>query len=755
MTRILAVEDSPTQAEKLRGDLTSAGFTVTMVSHAADALEMLTTSTVDLLLTDVVMPDMDGFELCRAVKSTEGGRDLPVVLLTSLTDPLDVIKGLEAGADNFIRKPYRSADLIQQLQDTIDDRRHGSESRVQLGVNLSFLDRELRVTTNREQILDLLISTFEELVVSTRQVRASESELARLHARAERLLHTTQLERNRLNAVLDSVPVAVVVMDGGGTITHFNQMATQVFETTVERTGESDGLDRVRFVDTDGVAVPASELPLQRAAATGERVDIGSAFDLLISRDDGTKVPVMLRASPVLDDQGNPAGSVGTADLLSALTQHDPVTGLPNRTTFIERIAGALSVPHAKVAVLLIGLDRLHEARATLDHRTQGDPLLVAASRKLRDTLDRDRDPEVGRDALLAYLGGDQFGVILSGATDDVEYLRAANRIRGAVSDWSERSVGIRVTASVGACFGDEAADSSQLLAATGSALRRARLAGGNRVELFDPAASRRAIDRLQLEVDLRDAMSEGGLHLLYQPQVDLQTGDVLGLEALARWRHAARGPIAPDLFIPLAEESGLILTLGVHLLEAACTQIRTWADGGLLQPGQAVSVNVSAVQLRPELADEVIDVLARTEIDPHLLVLEVTETAAMRDPKVTEVVLERLRGLGVRFSLDDFGTGYSSLAYLSRFSFDLLKLDQTFVSDITSSRPDALIAQSVIALGHSLKVPVVAEGVENEDQATVLRLLGCDQAQGYLFGRPLDPADATRLLVGATSRAT
>ena len=749
MSRVLAVEDSPTQAERLRGDLTAAGFAVTMASDAQEALACLETAQFDLMLTDIVMPGMDGYELCRTVKAMSADA-LPVVLLTSLTDPLDVVKGLEAGADNFLRKPYRAEQLAERLRTTIRNRELRHSSRVQMGVKLSLLDREFEITAERPQILDLLVSTFEELVVSIRDVRLREAELTQLHAEVERQLEATQIERNRLQAVLDFVPVPVVVMDRDGTITHLSRVGERVFQATVEELQYSSEPRPIQYVDSEGHELPRDELPLQRAAAEGRSIEMGSAFDLLLVLRDGRRMPVVLNASPVFDDGGRTVGSVATAHLLGAITEHDPITGLPNRRAFGEHLAGALLTRQTSAAVLLIGVDNFETASGTLMNHADGETILTDVARAVTEAVKECCDGDADTDVMLASLGGGQFGIFQIGRADDVSALRIADVVQRSLAEISNDVLGPKISASIGAVVAGEAADASQLLTAAGVALRRARTAGGDRVELFDPAASAAALDRLQLEVDLRDAIAKGEVSLFYQPQVDLATRSVIGFEALARWHHRTRGPISPAVFVPIAEESDLILALGQHVLEVACDQVRLWTECGLLRLDQAISVNLSTVQLRPELVDEVVGLLERTGVHPCQLMLEITETAAMKDPETTIDIIRRLKAIGVRFSLDDFGTGYSSLAYLSRIDFDLLKLDRTFVSGVTDDGVDATIAQSVIALGRSLGVQVIAEGVENEEQVAVLQSYGCDQAQGFLFFRPLPTQDTEQLLASA-----
>ena len=746
MIRVLAVEDSPTQAEAIRNDLAFAGFDVTVVTRPREALELLRTERFDLLLSDVVMPQMDGYELCRQVKKTDAGRELPVVLLTSLSDPLDVVKGLESGADNFMRKPYQPEQLGARLRTTLHNRELRSTGRVQMGIELSFLDRTFQITAERQQILDLLISTFEELVVTTREVRAREEELTRLHGELEHQLDAAQLERNRLQAVLDAVPVPVAVVDEDGHFSHLSRMATEVFGTTVAEARQHCAGELAHFVDPEGERVRPEALPLGRALASGEDVELGSAFDLFLVQADGSQVPVEVHASPVRDERGRVVGAVAAGHLLTTVIHHDPVTRLPTRTAFANRIAMELTHTPGAVTVVLLGLDRFDSARGAAAD-SGGNRVLEGVAIEIRDAVAQCTDGANGNELFLAYLGGDQFGVVLSGPDADVDGLRVVDAVRSRVADWSERAIGVRVTASAGTVVSGGTDDASQLLAAAGAALRRARAAGGDRVEFFDPEASRRALEHVQLEVELCSALERGEVFLQYQPEVDLASGRLVGFEALARWQHRTLGFVPPDVFIPLAEESSLILGLGRHVLETACRQLQAWRRAGWVDRDLVVAVNLSPRQIRPELVDEVVDVLARTAVDGRHLVLEVTESAAMEDAEKTMPVLDALRRLGVRISLDDFGTGYSSLAHLGTLQVDQLKLDRSFVSELGTDGTATTIAQTVVALGHALGVRVLAEGVEERQQADVLRMLGCDDAQGYLFSRPLDAESAGQLL--------
>jgi diguanylate cyclase (GGDEF)-like protein/PAS domain S-box-containing protein len=736
MRRVLAVEDSPTQAEVLRSDLEAAGFEVTVARNGAEALQRLEEDGFDIVVSDVVMPGMSGYDLCRTVKASPAMHDIPVILLTSLTDPLDVVNGLESGADNFLRKPYQPAQLVARINATSRNRELRRSGEDDTGVRLAFLEREFEIKADRPQMLDLLVSTFEELVMTSRQVRAREEELIRAHAELQKHLQAVDLERNRLQAVVDSVPVPLFVVAPEGQVSHASEASARVFGTSQEEMRGRQLDDVVRFVDAGGAPISPEALPHHRAQQVGGPVSTGAAFDVFFCHPSGKRLPVVLEASPVRDDRGEWAGSVGTAHVLGALTQHDPVTGLPNNMAYLERVAGLVSSSRGDAALLLLELDRYDVTRAALGHQGANE-MLVDVARRLRHVFEPTHGTASHSECFLACLGSSRFGILLENLPGSFSVVHLAEAARRAVSESAPAREGVRLTASVGVALSDSKHDGSQLFTAASVALRRASATGGDHVELFGQEASQDAMDRLQLEIDLREAVENVGIELHYQPEVDLETGELIGFEALARWRHPRLGPIGPDVFITLAEESGLILPLGRQLFRAACVAATRWPvrpDGRPL----SVAVNVSAVQLRGEIVSEVISTLEETGLAPRRLIIEVTETAAMTKPAVTLPLLEELRRHGVRVSLDDFGTGYSSMALLTRVHFDQLKLDRGFVAGIQQGGRDMIIAQSIVSLGDSLGVPVLAEGIETRKQLDLLCELGCAQGQGYLFARPM-----------------
>ncbi|HEU4812263.1 MAG TPA: response regulator, partial [Nocardioides sp.] len=521
MIRVLAVEDSRTQAAVLCAGLESEGFAVSLATSGDEALGMLDQQRFDVVVSDVVMPGMTGYELCRKLKDDPRSRDIPVVLLTSLTDPLEVVNGLESGADNFIRKPYQLDQLVARLRGVVHNRERRGTANGTDGVHLTFLEREFDITADRQQILDLLVSTFEDLVVTSREIRAREQELGRAHADLRDQLHSVDLERSRLAAVVDSVPMPLFVIGGDGLVSHVSEATAQTFATTTDRIRDH-ALDEVaRFIDSDGNPVPRTVLPHHVAIADGRAASAGGAFDVFLTRQDGTRVPVVLQASPVWDTDGMPAGCVGTAHVLGALTQHDPVTGLPNIAAFLDRAASMLESSHGGSALLLLELDRFDVTRTALTAAAVNQ-VLAEIVRRLRQVFDSTSGLASPSECFLASLGGNQFGVVLANQPGSSIALHLADKARRLIAQHIPGQAGVRITASVGVALGSEAHEGPQLFAAAGDALGRAREAGGDRIELFNRAASQEAMERLELEIELGAAIAAGDIDVHYQPEVDL-----------------------------------------------------------------------------------------------------------------------------------------------------------------------------------------------------------------------------------------
>ncbi len=428
---------------------------------------------------------------------------------------------------------------------------------------------------------------------------------------------------------------------------------------------------------------------------------------------------------------------------LNYLAYYDPMCGLANRSLLEDRLRQALYLGERyelKVAVLFIDLDRFKLVNDSLGH-SGGDEILKAAATRLQACV-RDIDT-------VARVGGDEFVVVLAGVdTEGPSGMDVAQRILAAFSApviFQEHEV--FVSCSIGmAVYPGHGDNAETLLKNADAAMYQAKQLGRNNCHVYTGDTSSTGYERLTLETALRHAVSRDELRLHYQPLVDLASGRVTGLEALIRWQRSPTELVSPALFIPLAEETGLIHPISQWVLETACAQNKAWQDQGL--PPVRVAVNLSAHQFRRgDLPQQIESVLAQTQLQAKYLEVELTESMLMQNVDASVGVMTRLRKLGVCISLDDFGTGYSSLSYLRRFPIDMLKIDQSFVREITSDPGSAAIAYAIIAMAHSLRLPVLAEGVETEGQLALLRAKGCDMMQGYLFSRPLPPDQLAELL--------
>jgi diguanylate cyclase (GGDEF)-like protein len=428
---------------------------------------------------------------------------------------------------------------------------------------------------------------------------------------------------------------------------------------------------------------------------------------------------------------------------------HDALTGLPNRALFHDRLEHALARARrreSRVAVLFADLDRFKTVNDSLGHAS-GDELLVAVAGRLGQCL------RAGDTA--ARLGGDEFGILLEDIESDEEALGVAERIVDALTTpflLQGREVFARTSIGV-ACGRGRPTD---LLRHADVAMYRAKDDGRGRVRLFEPSMQAAANERLEIENELQRAESRGELEVFYQPIVDLADGRPVACEALLRWRHPTKGLIGPPAFVPVAEETGLIVPIGRFVLARACRDLAAWRESLGERAPRAVTVNLSARQLEePDLVDDVAGALAETGLEPRRLVLEITETVLMRDTEQTIARLEELKAAGVQLAVDDFGTGYSSLRYLRRFPIDVLKLARPFIECLdTADEEGRALARTIIDLGTSLGLQVIAEGIETDGQLAGLQELGCGLGQGFLFARPLEHPAMERLVRGAALEA-
>ena len=553
--------------------------------------------------------------------------------------------------------------------------------------------------------------------------------------------------RHQADATLRSIADGVVSVDRGGNILFINPVAEALLGAGLaELGGQPLAPLLVRFTADAGQL----EALIQRCIASGRQFQL--AGPLAWAGAGGARHMLTVTLAPIDSDEGGAVlafhdvtESVASTTRLIHEATHDPLTGLPNRSLLLDRLHRAIARSARSgsvVAVLFIDLDRFKRINDSLGHHC-GDLVLQAVARRLLAA--------VRAEDTVSRWGGDEFIVLLDGIADRRSVADIAGKLI-ALLDQEIDSVDVRgllLACSIGISIGpDDSQDADTLLSMADKAMYQGKTDGGRNFTFYSAEMNVWSRDRLSTESALRGALSNGEFELFYQPQVSLTGRRLVGLESLIRWRRPGFGLVPPDQFIPAAEESGYIRSIGEWVIREACAQLARWsAEGFTLVP---VAINVSSRQCADmAIVDTIRDALAHSRLDPQLLKIELTESTAMHKPDFVAELLLRVADLGVGISVDDFGTGYSSLSYLKRFPVSELKIDRSFVAGITHAGDDAAIVQGTIALAHGLGKTVVAEGVETDEQLRFLTQLGCDTAQGYLFARPL-PAAEVRGWLGA-----
>ena len=522
------------------------------------------------------------------------------------------------------------------------------------------------------------------------------------------------------------------------------------------------GIVAASLIGRQRMSNAAFDAPAEAIAAYEACIDGRQAFrDFTygFTRPDGVRRFIRISGEPVFNDGGSFEGYRGVGrDVTQAmvaeqkvheLARFDSLTGLPNRNMFLGELDRTIARARRQgtaFAVFFIDLDRFKTINDTLGHDA-GDQLLQTMADRLRGAV-RESD-------LVARLGGDEFVVLLEGEACAADLDTIAQKLLVAIGEPTTlQGCSFLVTGSIGiGLYPVDGEDAATLLKHADAAMYLAKDKGKNNVQFYTADLAELAARQFELESALRFALTRGELLLHFQPKIHIASGRMLGVEALVRWAHPTRGLVPPGDFIPLAEERGLIVAIGQWVMQAACRQIRDWRGAGFAAP--RVAVNLSARQFVSDtLVDDLIDSLALYGVAPSELEVELTESVLMADPERANQVLQQLHTMGIGISIDDFGTGYSSLSYLKRFPAQTVKIDRSFISGLPSDGDDTAITQAVIAMAHSLGLKVVAEGVETAAQLALLRKLGCDEAQGYLLGRPMPAADlAARLDSTATVR--
>ncbi len=539
--------------------------------------------------------------------------------------------------------------------------------------------------------------------------------------------------------VLESIKDSIFIVNLQGKITYANRATTKALGWNSEEILGKDAHDLLHYSEAGDASCHRDECLLH---ATLQNGSVHLLDNEVFWRKDGTSFKVQFLSSPVFHD-GKVTGGVITfheiaeahqvEEKVSHLAYYDPITHLPNRALFEERLSRALTlakVSDRMLGVLFLAVDQFQKLKDALGSDLANLLLCGVAERLLS---------RFGDTVTIASFGGGEFALLLPEAAWGTEIGDIVPKIEllfksAFVLDGHE----LFVTTSVGiSVYPFDGQDDESLLRNSGAALYRVREHGGSSYQFYTPAMNARALKRLDFESSLRRAVDRDQFLLNYQPKVDAFSGRIVGMEALIRWRHAELGMVSPVEFIPLAEESGLIEPIGEWVLRTACRQNKLWGAAGVLC--SRVAVNLSPRQFQqPDLIPMVDRILKETQLDADCLELELTESSMMNHTETAIATLGKLKDMGIRLSIDDFGSGYSSLAYLKRFPIDYLKIDQSFVREIVTEPKDAAIVTAIVTLAHSLKLKVVGEGVETEDQLRLLQNLGCDEIQGNLISRPV-----------------
>jgi len=555
-----------------------------------------------------------------------------------------------------------------------------------------------------------------------------------------------RLTLSLLNAALESTTDGILVVDNNGKITSFNQKFVEMWNIPTSILASKDDSKALSHV-LDQLKDPDVFLKKVRELYSLPEIE---SQDFLHFKDGrlferyskpqkvGQKIVGRVWSFRDITQRKN------DEERLNYLASFDSLTGLPNRTLFYDRLSQVTSRAartHNAVAVLFLDLDRFKNINDTFGHNF-GDLLLKSVAVRLKNCI-REGDT-------VARLGGDEFIVILDAmASPDLTYLVADKILTALSKPFSLQEREIFITASIGiAVYPDDGENYETLVRNADIAMYRAKEEGKNNYQIYSPTLNAKISERLRLENGLRHAVERGEFILFYQPKIDLVSGKIIGAEALIRWQQPkSKKMILPGKFIPLAEEVGLILPIGEWVLKTACAQNMAWQTAGL--PPLDVAVNLSAIQFQQkDLSNIIASTLKQTGLDPKYLELEITESIIMKSADSAEMTLRDLNAIGVEISIDDFGSGYSSLGYLQRFPVTKLKIDRTFVRDVSTNPDDKRLVEVIITLAHSLNLKIVAEGVETEEQLQYLRSVGCDQVQGHVFSKPLPAEEMTRYLI-------
>jgi diguanylate cyclase (GGDEF)-like protein/PAS domain S-box-containing protein len=683
--KILLIENNPALANSIRGVLAGAGsgsFDLEWVRQLSEGLARLDKKGIDAVLLELSLPDSHGIETFDKVFAA--APEVPILIFGNGNEAL-AKEAVGRGAQDYLLPGHLDYSLPRALRNAIE----------------------------RKAVDDALY-----------------------------------LEKERAVVTLNSIGDAVLCTNISGNITYLNLVAeTMTGWQREEAVGKP--LDEV-FRIIDGLTRKTARDPMEMAVEQDRTV--GLTVNCILIRRDGFESTIEDSAAPIHDRAGRVIGAVIVFHDVSAAramslqmthsAQYDLVTNLPNRLLLNDRISQAIAMAHRQnrpIAVIFLDLDRFKYINDSLGHVT-GDKLLQSVSRRLLTSV-RASDT-------VSRQGGDEFVILLSEITLPEHAATSAKKILHSLN--APHSIGgqdLHIDGSIGiSIYPEDGEDAETLIKNADTAMYHAKENGRNQFQFFTAEMNLKAVERQSLEGSLRRALDREEFLLHYQPKVNLDTGEITGVEALIRWQQPERGLVPPSQFVPVAEDCGLIIQIGRWVLHEACRQARAWQDAGL--PLLPLAVNVSAVEFRDDgFVEGLRAILSETGLEARYLELELTEGVLMEHAESTASVLKQLKMMGVHLVVDDFGTGYSSLSYLQQFPIDVLKIDQSFVHRITGDLDDSPIVSAIIDMGKNLKQRVIAEGIETQEQLAFLQAHHCTEGQGYLFSQPLAATQFAHLL--------
>ena len=721
--KILVVDDRPENLHLLSDALSHKGYDVKCVVNGEMALIVANTVIPDLILLDVIMPGIDGYQVCKRLKSDRVTKDIPVIFLSANNNSVDRIKALNAGGVDYINKPFQIDEVLLRIKN------------------------QLQLQAARREILKLNTELEHRIKERTTQLETANRELQQEILERRQVSRLLQESEEKLESILNSLEEVVWSAEvTTSNLLFLNPAATKVYGRSVEELLANPDLrlESIHPEDRDRV-----ELSLASS------LNNSNELEYRIVQPNGEIRWVWERSRLIRDKNGIANRRDGIiCDIterkkveqeLSYEAKHDSLTDLPNRSAFIERVEQTLKYcqenPEHLFAVLFIDLDRFKIVNDSLGHLV-GDELLISVAQVLTG-CSRASD-------FVARLGGDEFTILLGKISSIDDGNTIAERIQNQLkTPFNLHGHKVFTSASIGIVVGNhQYQDSSEILRDADIAMYRAKSDGKARHEVFDREMYAQTKELLEIENDLRKAILENQFVLHYQPIISFEDDTLYGFEALLRWNHPTKGLIYPDKFIYIAEETGAIESIGSWVLKTACQQLKTWQTRYPSEASLKISVNIAGQQIKdPNFLNTLDSVLATTKLPKNSLHLEITESNFMDYDPETISLFSQIRERGIKLDIDDFGTGYSSLQYLNRFPIATLKIDRSFTQGMLDEKENFEIVKTIVSLARTLKIDVIAEGVENLKQLKVLKTFNCKLGQGYLFSKPVDSKSAELLI--------